>query len=80
MARDNYVRVVHAGYLAPGGHRASLVKVTERFVKRWQRAASTNASIDLTADLMRYTVDVTAGLALEADVQLLGVARGWTQV
>jgi hypothetical protein len=30
MARDNYVRVVYAGYLAPGGHRASLVKVTER--------------------------------------------------
>jgi hypothetical protein len=30
MARDNYVRVVYAGYLCPGGHRASLVKITER--------------------------------------------------
>ena len=30
MARDNYVRVVYAGYLAFCGHRASLVKVTER--------------------------------------------------
>ncbi|MDQ1427494.1 MAG: hypothetical protein QOK39_970, partial [Acidimicrobiaceae bacterium] len=30
MARDNYVRVVYAGFLCPGGHRASLVKVTER--------------------------------------------------
>jgi hypothetical protein len=30
MARDNYVRVVYAGYLFPFGNRASLVKVTER--------------------------------------------------
>jgi hypothetical protein len=30
MARDNYVRVVYAGYFVAGGHRASLVKVTER--------------------------------------------------
>lgn len=30
MARDHYVRVMYAGYLLPFGHRASLVKVTER--------------------------------------------------
>ena len=30
MARDNYVRVVYAGFLLPFGHRASLVKITER--------------------------------------------------
>ena len=30
MARDNYVRVVTAGFLLPFGHRASLIKVTER--------------------------------------------------
>jgi hypothetical protein len=30
MARDNYVRVVYAGFLFPFGHRASLIKVTER--------------------------------------------------
>ena len=30
MARDNYVRVVYAGNLCHPGHRASLVKVTER--------------------------------------------------
>jgi hypothetical protein len=29
MARDNYVRVVYAGYLLPFGNAASLVKVTE---------------------------------------------------
>ena len=30
MGRDNYVRVVYAGFLFPFGHRASLIKVTER--------------------------------------------------
>lgn len=30
MGRDQYVRVVYRGHLFPCGHRASLVKVTER--------------------------------------------------
>ena len=30
MARDHYVKVVYKGYLFPLGHRASLIKVTER--------------------------------------------------
>lgn len=30
MARDHYVKVVYAGWLAPFGHRASLIKETER--------------------------------------------------
>jgi hypothetical protein len=30
MGRDHYVRVVYKGYLFPFGHRASLIKVTER--------------------------------------------------
>jgi hypothetical protein len=30
MARDSYVRVETAGYLCHGGHRATLVKITER--------------------------------------------------
>ena len=30
QARDHYVKVVYKGYLFPFGHRASLVKVTER--------------------------------------------------
>jgi hypothetical protein len=32
QARDHYVRIVHEGYLYPFGHRAALVKVTERKV------------------------------------------------
>ena len=30
MARDHYVKVVYAGYLFPFGHKATLIKVTER--------------------------------------------------
>jgi cytochrome P450 len=52
-----------------------LLKVTERFLKRWQRAAARDAShptsIDLTADLMRYTVDVVGGLAFGADINTI---------
>jgi len=46
----------------------TLVKVTERFANRWRRAAAAGVAIDLQADLMRYTVDVTAGLAFGADI------------
>ena len=48
-----------------------LVKVTQRFARRWQRAAAAGEAIDLQADLMRYTVDVTAGLAFGADINTL---------
>jgi cytochrome P450 len=49
----------------------ALVRVTERFAGRWRRAAAAHADIDLQADLMRYTVDVTAGLAFGADINTL---------
>jgi len=49
----------------------ALVKVTRRFARRWQRAAAAGQTIDLQADLMRYTVDVTAGLAFGADINTL---------
>jgi cytochrome P450 len=49
----------------------ALVKVTRRFAGRWQRAAAGGESIDLQADLMRYTVDVTAGLAFGVDINTL---------
>jgi cytochrome P450 len=48
-----------------------LARVTLRFARRWQRAAEAEADIDLQADLMRYTVDVTAGLALGTDINTL---------
>jgi len=49
----------------------TLARVTERFARRWQRAASSGTSIDLQSDLMRYTVDVTAGLAFGTDMNTI---------
>jgi len=49
----------------------ALVRVTERFARRWRRAAAAGEAIDLQADLMRYTVDVTAGLAFGEDINTL---------
>src|SRR5207253_2390495 len=48
-----------------------LVRVTQRFARRWQRAAAAGTDIDLQADLMRYTVDVTTGLAFGEDLNTL---------
>jgi cytochrome P450 len=49
----------------------ALVKVTGRFAGRWRGAAAAGEAIDLQGDLMRYTVDVTAGLAFGADINTL---------
>ena len=49
----------------------TLIQVTERFAKRWRRAAQSGAAIDLQADLMRYTVDVTAALAFGEDINTI---------
>lgn len=65
--------MVMAGF-DPGRIKAyfpALVKVTGRFARRWQRAAAAGEAIELQADLMRYTVDVTAGLAFGADINTI---------
>jgi cytochrome P450 len=49
----------------------SLVRCGDRLRGRWARAAQTGASIDLQADLMRFTVDAIAGLAFGTDVNTL---------
>ena len=49
----------------------ALLKVADRLAGRWARAAQAGASIDLQADLMRYTVDTIAGLAFGSDVNTL---------
>jgi cytochrome P450 len=49
----------------------ALVRVTQRFAGRWQRAAAAGETIELQPDLMRYTVDVTAGLAFGVDINTL---------
>jgi cytochrome P450 len=49
----------------------SLAQVSARLLRRWRQAAARNTPIDLRSDLMRYTVDVTAGLAFGADINTL---------
>jgi cytochrome P450 len=49
----------------------TLQRVTDRLRLRWERAARGAVAIDLQADLMRYTVDVTAGLAFGTDINTL---------
>ncbi|NUZ07996.1 cytochrome P450 [Piscinibacter koreensis] len=49
----------------------SLQKVVQRLRGRWRQAAAEGRAIDVQADLMRYTVDVVAGLAFGSDVNTL---------
>ena len=53
-------------------YHPALAGVAQRLDARWTRAAQSNSSIDLQADLMRYTVDAIAGLAFGAEVNTLG--------
>jgi cytochrome P450 len=46
----------------------ALVRVTERLLRRLHSAAGSGEMLDLQSLLMRYTVDVTAGLAFGIDV------------
>lgn len=54
----------------------SMVAVTERLRKKWLLAADKGHEIDLLADLMRYTVDVTTGLAFGHDLNTLEQGDG----
>ncbi|MET3133034.1 cytochrome P450 [Oxalobacteraceae bacterium GrIS 1.11] len=49
----------------------SMQQVGARLAGRWTKAARADATIDLQADLMRYTVDTIAGLAFGAEVNTL---------
>lgn len=49
----------------------SMQGVAQRLVGRWQKAAAAGTTIDLQADLMRYTVDTIAGLAFGSAVNTL---------
>ena len=69
----NQRRMVMAGF-APKAIKEyfpALVNVGLRLRKRWNAAAAQQASIDLSADLKRYTVDIIAGLAFGQDVNTL---------
>lgn len=49
----------------------SLQRVTARLMARWAEAAQRGEAIDLQASLMRYTVDVTTGLAFGVDLNTI---------
>lgn len=49
----------------------SLLQVGQRLRGRWSRAAQAGQTIDLQADLMRFTVDAIAGLAFGTEVNTL---------
>ena len=66
-------RMVMASF-SPSHVRAyfpSLVKVTLRLRERWNAAAASKQSINLQADLMRFTVDAISGLAFGKDINTL---------
>jgi cytochrome P450 len=48
-----------------------LTEVTERLRQRWLRAAAAGDAVDVQADLMRYTVDVTMRFSLGHDANTL---------
>lgn len=49
----------------------TMIKVTERLKKRWDRATGSGGAVDVQEDLMRYTIDVTSNLAFGYDVNTL---------
>jgi cytochrome P450 len=49
----------------------TLVAITERLLRRWQRAADAGSVLDMNHELVRYTVDVTTALAFGEDPNTL---------
>jgi cytochrome P450 len=69
----NQRRMVMAGF-APGPIKSyfpAIAQVAQRLQRRWEAAAQAQTSIDLSADLKRYTVDIIAGLAFGSEVNTL---------
>ena len=49
----------------------ALAQVAQRLSQRWQRTTEAGQDVELQHDLMRYTVDVIAGLAFGTDINTL---------
>jgi cytochrome P450 len=52
-----------------------MAMVTQRLQARWHKAALEGRELPLQPELMRYTVDTIAGLALGADINTLGAGE-----
>lgn len=66
-------RIVMAGF-SPAQIRqyfAQMAKVTARLQSRWQKAVGEGRTLTLQAELMRFTVDTIASLALGDDINTL---------
>ncbi len=57
----------------------TLAGITERLRQRWLRAAASGATVEMTDDLKRYTVDVTSALAFGDDPRTLEQEHGAIQ-
>lgn len=69
----NQRRMVMASF-SPTQIRAyfpSMLRVTHRLKRRWEKAAQACATIELQDDLMRFTVDTITGLAFGSEVNTL---------
>ena len=49
------------------GFFPTLQGITERLLKHWQRAAAAGETVEMTQDLVRFTVDVTTALSFGED-------------
>ncbi len=50
---------------------AAMLETTHRLRRRWEKAALAGVAVDLCAELMRYTVDITTQLAFGIDFNTL---------
>ncbi|MCC2656572.1 MAG: cytochrome [Panacagrimonas sp.] len=53
------------------GFHVQLAEITQRLLRRWQRTADRGEVLDVVAELMRYTVDVTMRFALGHEANTL---------
>jgi cytochrome P450 len=60
---------LNAAYLRQ--YFTTITMVTERLLRQWEAAAATGERIDVLDRMMRYTLDVTAGLAMGHDLNAL---------
>lgn len=67
--RRVWIAALNAAQLKPFAPR--LTEVTQRLLQHWQRAAASGEAVDVQADLMRYTVDVTLRFAMGHDANTL---------
>jgi cytochrome P450 len=60
---------LNAAYLRQ--YFTTVTRVTERLLKQWETAAASGERIDVLDQMMRYTLDVTSGLAMGHDLNAL---------